>query len=226
MHTECTPSMVYTEHLNRGQPVRYYMNFLHFSVMIDVHSVHLMVSLYKPYWVNAGIIGLRLHVLIPTPDYVTCLFLSSSAPPPLSNRCKSSTLKPAWKAHVLSNDNWPWKRADLISGLLASIRISDLDQPKTDPKCKKTVYLRTLQVGSSVHCTQICVGAGGGVEHEAHVAFLGSERIHKFLIQGKNLKILTEVWKVCYVIISCHKREFHSHSHGTLYSLPPKEFLR
>ena len=43
----------------------------------------------------------------------------------------------------------PYKRADLISGLLASIRIEDWDQPKTDLICQKTLYPWTIQEGSS-----------------------------------------------------------------------------
>ena len=61
-----------------------------------------------------------------------------------------TTLEPACKVHVLSNENWPYKRADLISRLLANIRIYDWDHSKTDLICKKTLYQWTIQVGSSV----------------------------------------------------------------------------
>ena len=64
---------------------------------------------------------------------------------------RAYTLEPACKVHVLSNENWPYKQADLISGLLASIRILDRDQPKKWPYMQTDlIFPWTLQVGSSV----------------------------------------------------------------------------
>ena len=51
------------------------------------------------------------------------------------------TLGPGCKVHVLSKENLPYMRADLISGLLACIRISDWDQPKLTLHAKRP-YIR------------------------------------------------------------------------------------
>ena len=47
----------------------------------------------------------------------------------------------------MSKDNWPHKKADLISPLPA---YTDWDQAKIDLKAKMTLYSWTLQLGSTV----------------------------------------------------------------------------
>ena len=81
---------------------------------------------------------------------VTCVFLS--------NRQKMiiqlwfmNTVEPACKVSVLSNENCPYKRADLISGLLITIRVIRLGPAKNWPY--KRVDLTSVDHISGRDCT-------------------------------------------------------------------------
>ena len=64
-----------------------------------------------------------------------------------------NTVEPVCKVSVLSNENWPYKRADLISGLLISIRVLWLGPAKNLPY--KRVDLTSVDHISGLDCTEI-----------------------------------------------------------------------
>ena len=62
-----------------------------------------------------------------------------------------SKVEPACKVSVLSNKNWPYKRADLISGLLISVRVLWLRPANNWPY--KRVGLTSVDHSSGLDCT-------------------------------------------------------------------------
>ena len=70
-----------------------------------------------------------------------------------SGPTSTNTVEPACKVSVLSNENWPYKRADLISGLLISIRVLWLGPAKNRPY--KRVDLISADHTSGLDCTSI-----------------------------------------------------------------------
>ena len=62
-----------------------------------------------------------------------------------------NTVEPACKVSVLSNENWPYKRVDLISGLLISIRVLWLGPAKNWPY--KRVDLTSVDHTSGLDCS-------------------------------------------------------------------------
>ena len=63
----------------------------------------------------------------------------------------SSLVRSAFCPLVLSNENWPYKKADLISRLLISVRVLyDWDQPILYHTSGLTLHQWTIQAGSIV----------------------------------------------------------------------------
>ena len=83
-------------------------------------------------------------------------------------------------------------RADLISGLLASIRISDWDQAKTDLTCKKTINPWTLQVGSSVLWCKFESPYSKNCRIESELAYSSRS-------DGAPCRRLTVLWDLCLI---------------------------
>ena len=92
------------------------------------------------------------------------------------------TVEPACKVSVLSNESWPYKRVDLISGLLISIRVLWLGPAKNWPykrvdltsvdhisglDCTSNVTLKKIHCFWTVHDWQLCLNLSVKVNESA-----------------------------------------------------------
>ena len=80
-------------------------------------------SLLRSYLGNLWDGSYSLHISVPPSKYSMYSHISVTPTCTVCSMWHTCTVEPACKVSVLSNENRPYKRVDLISGLLISIRV-------------------------------------------------------------------------------------------------------